>query len=762
MDVESINENVIDTPWFRKLIKHRMEAKIYGHSLCELKMERGVISDVLLSNRLNVVPERGYLAMEYMNLEGPGIAYRHDKYWKKYLLEFGEEKDLGKLMTAAQYIIYKRGGIGDYAQCVELFGMPFREAKYNPFNPGDREKLDEAMKKAGAAGYAVIPDGAEITFHNMNIGTGGKDLYMGLIKEVCNEEMSKLFLGNTLTTSQGANGARSLGEVHKDGEDDLMLSHRIETEFDLNWKVKKTLQEHHVPELANGKFMFQESSELSIEKRIDIDVKLWNTGAVDFPENYWYETYGIPKPDKAQTKGAGGSGDNKGGEPAKEPSKNDDDEADTKLKIAAHATGSEVTCCADPRYDNLVVAAYSPDQAEEEFLKALFDGDGKKYDHATFQKNATKLVAGLKEGLAPSMQFGEVDTVAHTMMEMNLYRFSFNKNLAQVLELNQAVKDSLHFEDFRAKASNILGKFNENYLRTEFNMTSAVGQNARDYFRILETQNQFPYVRYRTVGDDNVRQSHAALDGRIFRVADGSWRSFVPPNGYNCRCALESVAELGENDTVSTGAQAGKSMGAEFNQMRKEGFNVNRADLGIVFDLNKEYADSLRGVSKDLNRVGYADAGLPSFKEIAKTKTAKVPLNTDAEPSSILQAFEQTATGVGKNRKNVIIDYANRPIAFYKHEAARHLKGKYINNSEVRHQLYDLIPDALTKPDEVYLNNPSSKVYNIWYVQHYSDKMFVVKTKVENGMQEIKTWHTDATGRDELVRKGILIKRKSN
>ena len=39
---------------------------------------------------------------------------------------------------------------------------------------------------------------------------------MGLIKEVCNEELSKIFLGNTLTTSQGENGARSLGDVHKD------------------------------------------------------------------------------------------------------------------------------------------------------------------------------------------------------------------------------------------------------------------------------------------------------------------------------------------------------------------------------------------------------------------------------------------------------------------------------------------------------------------------------------------------------------------
>lgn len=746
MDVEFINENIIQTPWMRKLIKYRMEAKAFGHSLAELIIDKGMIADAKLCNRLNVVPERGWLAMDYNNLEGSGIAYRHDKYYSKYLIEFGEEKDLGKLLNAAQYVIYKRGGIGDYAQCIELFGMPFREARYNPFNPGDREKLDEAMKNAGAAGYAVIPDGSSIQFHQTSAGTGAKDLYVALIKEVCNEELSKIFLGNTLTTSQGENGARSLGEVHKDAENEMMLSHLIETEFDLNWNVKEVLAMHGVPNLNKGKFMFQESSDLPMTERIGIDMQLFNSGAVEFPENYWYETYGIQKPDNTErkAKGSGGSGNGNGGEPPKPKDPNpDDDEADTKPpRVAAEAEALEASihCCTDPRHAHTVVAAYNPDQAEEAFLKALFDGDGNKYDLHTFQKNATALISELQAGLQPSMVFGEADTVAYTIMEMNIQRFSFNKNLAQVLELNQAVKNTDTFEAFRAEAANILGKFNENYLRTERNMAEAVGQNSRDYLRIIQTQDSFPYVRYRTVGDDNVRQSHAALDGRIFEVAKSDWRTFVPPNGYNCRCSLESLASLDGNQTVSTGADAGRSMGAEFTQMRKEGFAVNRADLGVVFDLNKEYAETLRGTSTSISGIGYADANLAAHAELAKD-AAKLP-TSNITLKDAQDTFRAEQIGTGKDAVMVLSqDKEAFPIAVTFDALGKNQK--YID-------LFTQLPDLLANPNELYMVTDTLTRY----IQHYADGMLVADVALNNGKPTVAKWYTSTK---DNIRKGILL-----
>jgi len=141
MDTTEIEDWVLNTPWFRAIIKARMESIIYGHSLVELVPVKGYIDSVVTLDRRNVVPERAFLAMHYSNLEGAGIYYLADPKYSKYTIDFGGRKNYGKLMNAAQYVLYKRGNIGDWAQFNELFGMPFREYNYNPYNPGDREKL---------------------------------------------------------------------------------------------------------------------------------------------------------------------------------------------------------------------------------------------------------------------------------------------------------------------------------------------------------------------------------------------------------------------------------------------------------------------------------------------------------------------------------------------------------------------------------------------------------------------------------------------
>lgn len=57
-----------------------------------------------------------------------------------------------------------------------------------------------------------------------------------------------------------------------------------------------------------------------------------------------------------------------------------------------------------------------------------------------------------------------------------------------------------------------------------------------------------PYWRYRTVGDEHVRPTHRAMDGRTYRHDDPIWAVWYPPCGHKCRCRVEShaSAELDE------------------------------------------------------------------------------------------------------------------------------------------------------------------------------------------------------------------------
>ena len=43
------------------------------------------------------------------------------------------------------------------------------------------------------------------------------------------------------------------------------------------------------------------------------------------------------------------------------------------------------------------------------------------------------------------------------------------------------------------------------------------------------------YWQYQTAGDGHVRESHAAMDGRVFPADSPVWDIWYPPNGFGCR-----------------------------------------------------------------------------------------------------------------------------------------------------------------------------------------------------------------------------------
>lgn len=51
-----------------------------------------------------------------------------------------------------------------------------------------------------------------------------------------------------------------------------------------------------------------------------------------------------------------------------------------------------------------------------------------------------------------------------------------------------------------------------------------------------------PYWQYRTVGDNRVRPAHRAMNGKIFPANSPVWQKWFPPNGYRCRCGVESLS----------------------------------------------------------------------------------------------------------------------------------------------------------------------------------------------------------------------------
>ena len=91
-----------------------------------------------------------------------------------------------------------------------------------------------------------------------------------------------------------------------------------------------------------------------------------------------------------------------------------------------------------------------------------------------------------------------------------------------------------------------------------------------------------PYLMYSTMGDGNVRPSHKALDGKIFRIDDSFWKTHYPPWDWGCRCTVVQMDNTQARELCEAGL--GQMASEEFKQDFKARFGNERHD----FDLDRE------------------------------------------------------------------------------------------------------------------------------------------------------------------------------
>ena len=134
---------MIDTTAWETLIREIMHRLFYGRAGVELFFNGGFHVEPIKPKYIDLDN-----CQILLNDTGDrSVPYDQDPN----LLVVGRPGDYGLLLKAAPYAIWKRGGFGDYAQWIELFGMPQRIGKYNTFDPQSRELLKQALEEAGSA-----------------------------------------------------------------------------------------------------------------------------------------------------------------------------------------------------------------------------------------------------------------------------------------------------------------------------------------------------------------------------------------------------------------------------------------------------------------------------------------------------------------------------------------------------------------------------------------------------------------------------------
>lgn len=288
--VDEINR-LIAGPWFERFIRDVLDAKFWGFTALEFLCFESDNVDYQLIDRRYVKPE--FHSVVRSPNDRAGWDYLDPQY-EPWILFAGEVHSLGLLEKAAQYAIYKRNALADNAQFCELYGQPIRVAKYNPYDQATRQELQRVMDEAGSNLSLTLPEGTSIEFIESKNNASSTTLF-DMFTKACDNQISKLFLHETLTTAPDTTGTLALGEVHERVADAVHASDRRFILSVLNYDLRWRLAERGYP--ADGEFTFAVHTEVDLNKQIAIDQALSNLG-VPLDDDYFYERYGRPRPEK--------------------------------------------------------------------------------------------------------------------------------------------------------------------------------------------------------------------------------------------------------------------------------------------------------------------------------------------------------------------------------------------------------------------------------------------------------------------------------
>lgn len=199
-------------------------------------------------------------------------------------------------------------------------------------------------------------------------------------------------------------------------------------------------------------------------------------------------------------------------------------------------------------------------------------------------------------------------------LKRNIYHFSSAKSYAQMEYYRNGMLDKKgnikSFDTFKKWVANSGEMFNENHLKTEYNMAHSSALMARAWEEL-----DSDLVEFSTVRDRNVRPKHALLDKFTAPKSDPIWKRICPPLDWGCRCKIVPGKATTPRKLTNTEA---------YNIVKEDVkgtvFENNTAVSKIIFNDNHPYFQNANGKEKQLN---WSQYGMQSIDKI-KTRDLDV------------------------------------------------------------------------------------------------------------------------------------------
>ena len=201
----------------------------------------------------------------------------------------------GLLRVTSMVYLAKNLALKDWMIFSEVFGMPVRIARYDPSaTPEEKRELLRMLESLGSNAVGVFSQAVELQIIEANRGTLGPP-YERLI-EFLNREMSKAWLGQTLTTDiSGQSGSFAASQVHETVRQDVLADDVRKEGRTLRRDLLTPITRMRFGERAPVPFFRRRvKSPLSVNEQVELIDAAVNRLGLSVSANWAHELLGLP------------------------------------------------------------------------------------------------------------------------------------------------------------------------------------------------------------------------------------------------------------------------------------------------------------------------------------------------------------------------------------------------------------------------------------------------------------------------------------
>ncbi len=289
---EDVTKSLKQSILFGKVMGYILDVKYHGFTVLEFDYDKDGKAIVKLIPRQNILPKQKLFLKD--SSDDKGVVYTDLKEYGTWILDFGDDDDLGIINKAVPHALFKRFAASCWSELCEIMGIPPRVMKTDTANKSALNRAENMMKDWGAAAWFIIDHDEKIEWAQSTQSKG--EVYEGL-KNFCNNEMSLLISG-AIIGQDTKHGNKGKEESSQEVLQDLVTADKNNLQKNINEKVLPALKAIGVIPYEDFTFEFDLVEDLG---------ELWsrtkdviNSPSKDVP-NEWIETkFGIPVIDKVQ------------------------------------------------------------------------------------------------------------------------------------------------------------------------------------------------------------------------------------------------------------------------------------------------------------------------------------------------------------------------------------------------------------------------------------------------------------------------------